>query len=116
MFITEVPNFLRQYIALYRHFPPIMFKYAMTVVFSDFIRICLELFQDSKYLFKAKKRVFNSKKLMRLCSFASHRPPIGKHPSVAPQPNSLSSLYIVSAYKPWKCAETNSVTLEMLKS
>ena len=32
---------------------------------------------------------------MWLCSFAFHLFPIGKHPSVAPQPNALASVYIV---------------------
>ena len=42
IFIKQVPNLLRQYIALYRHCPSILFKYSMAVVLPDFILICLE--------------------------------------------------------------------------
>ena len=108
IFITEFPNCLRLYIALYRHWPPPYFsKYAIAVVLSDFILTCLEPFQDLQYLFKAKKTVlWLSKKLMWLCSFVIPLSPIEKHSSVAPQPNSLASVYIVkSVLGRWMCLQ-----------
>ena len=112
IFIAEFSNFRRQYFALYRHWPqhpqlppplppycPILFKYAIAVVLS-------ESFQDLQYLFKAKKTAFSSKKLIWLCSFVPHLSPIGKHPSVAPQPNSLATVYNVkSILGRWMCLQ-----------
>ena len=94
-------------IALYRHWPPVMFKFAIAVVLSGFILICLKPFQDLQCLFKVKETAFRSKKLMWLCSFASHLSPIEKHPSLAPQPNSLASVYILkSILDRWVCLQT----------
>ena len=50
---------------------PILLEYDKAVVLPVFILTCLEPFQGSQYLFKAKKTAFRSKKLTWLCSFTS---------------------------------------------
>ena len=56
---------------------PILLEYDKAVVLPVFILTCLEPFQGSQYLFKAKKTAFRSKKLTWLCSFTSTILPLG---------------------------------------